>query len=115
MSGPEKGKKVYVGLSGGVDSAVSAGLLREQGYDVTGVFIKIWQPEFLECTWRTDRLDAMRVAATLGIPFKEIDLSDVYKKTVIDDMIQEYSAGRTPNPDVLCNRYVKFGAFKEWA
>ncbi len=104
-----------MGLSGGVDSSVSAGLLREQGYDVTGVFIKIWQPEFLECTWRTDRLDAMRVAATLGIPFKEIDLSDVYKKTVIDDMIQEYSAGRTPNPDVLCNRYVKFGAFKEWA
>ncbi len=69
-------KKVFVGLSGGVDSAVSAALLQREGYDVAGVFIKIWQPEFTECTWREDRLDAMRVAAHLKIPFKEIDLSD---------------------------------------
>lgn len=108
-------KKVFVGLSGGVDSAVSAGILKCEGYDVTGVFIKIWQPEWLECTWREDRLDAMRVAATLDISFKEIDLTEEYKKTVIDNMIAEYLAGRTPNPDVMCNRTIKFGAFKDWA
>src|SRR5713101_4778632 len=96
------GKKVWVGLSGGVDSAVSAALLKEQGYNVTGVFIKIWSPEFLECTWREDRLEAMRVAVHLDIPFKEIDLSQEYRDLVINDMIREYSAGRTPNPDVLC-------------
>lgn len=108
-------KKVFVGLSGGVDSAVSAALLKEQGYDVTGAFIKIWRPEFIECPWQKERLDAMRIAAHLDIPFKEIDLSDKYKKEVIDDMIANYTAGRTPNPDVLCNRHIKFGAFKTWA
>jgi tRNA-specific 2-thiouridylase len=108
-------KKVFVGISGGVDSAVSAALLKEQGYDVTGAFIKIWRPEFIECPWQKERLDAMRICAHLGIPFKEIDLSDEYKKEVIDDMIANYTAGRTPNPDVLCNRHIKFGAFKEWA
>lgn len=107
--------RVFVGLSGGVDSAVSAGLLRQQGHDVTGVFIKIWQPEFIECTWRQDRLDAMRVCVTLGIPFKEVDLSETYKKEVADEMIQGYARGITPNPDVLCNKAVKFGIFLKWA
>ena len=107
--------KVFVGLSGGVDSATSAALLSEQGHEVTGVFIKIWQPEFIECTWREDRLDAMRVAATLGIPFCEIDLSDEYKREVIDAMIADYQRGVTPNPDVLCNEKIKFGVFMHWA
>lgn len=107
-------KQVYVGLSGGVDSAVSAALLKEQGYDVIGAFIKIWQPEFIECTWREDRLDAMRIAAALDIPFTEIDLSTEYKKEVIDSMLETYQGGRTPNPDVLCNRSIKFGHFARW-
>lgn len=107
--------KVFVGLSGGVDSAVTAKLLIDQGYAVTGVFIKIWQPEFLECTWKQDRLSAKRVAAALGVPFLEIDLSEYYKQKVVEDMVQSYAAGFTPNPDVLCNEYIKFGAFKEWA
>lgn len=106
---------VYVGLSGGVDSAVSAALLKEQGYNVVGAFIKIWRPEFIDCPWQRDRIDAMRVCAALEIPFKEIDLSDKYKKTVIDDMIANYARGITPNPDVLCNRHIKFGAFAKWA
>lgn len=108
-------KKVFVGLSGGVDSAVSAALLQREGYDVTGVFIKIWQPEFTECTWREDRLDAMRVAAYLKIPFLEIDLSDEYKDEVVADMIASYRAGITPNPDVLCNEKIKFGHFLRFA
>lgn len=107
--------KVYVGISGGVDSAVSAALLKERGHSVTGVFIKIWQPEFIECTWREDRLDAMRVAATLGIPYQEVDLSEQYKKAVVQDMIATYMRGETPNPDVLCNREIKFGEFFRWA
>lgn len=109
------GKKVYVGLSGGVDSSVSAALLKERGFDVTGVFIKVWQPDWIECTWKEDRLDAMRVAAKLGIPFKTLDLEAEYKQGVIDYMVAEYRAGRTPNPDVMCNKVVKFGAFLEWA
>lgn len=103
--------RVFVGLSGGVDSAVSAALLLEQGYDVTGVFIKVWQPDFLVCTWREERRDAMRVAARLGIPFLFFDFEEEYKKGVADYMIEEYRKGRTPNPDVLCNREIKFGAF----
>lgn len=110
-----KGKKVYVGMSGGVDSSLSAALLKEQGYDVTGVFIKVWQPDFIECTWKEDRLDAMRIAAQLDIPFVTLDLEQEYKQGVIDYMIDEYRAGRTPNPDVMCNREVKFGAFWRWA
>jgi tRNA-uridine 2-sulfurtransferase len=106
-----KGSRVYVGLSGGVDSAVAAGLLKEQGYDVTGVFIKVWQPDFLPCTWRAERRDAMRVAAGLGIPFLFFDFEEEYKKGVADYMIEEYRRGRTPNPDVMCNREIKFGAF----
>ena len=107
--------KVFVGMSGGVDSSVSALLLKEQGYDVTGVFIKVWQPDFVECTWKEDRLDAMRVAAQLDIPFITLDLEKEYKREVIDYMIEEYRNGRTPNPDVYCNRYVKFGGFLNWA
>ncbi len=106
---------IYVGLSGGVDSAVAAAMLKAQGCQVTGVFIKIWQPEFIECTWREDRLDAMRVCAALEIPFREIDLSEQYKKEVVDAMIADYARGVTPNPDVLCNRAIKFGAFAAWA
>ncbi len=108
-------RRIFVGLSGGVDSAVSAALLQEQGEHVVGVFIKIWQPEFLECTWKEDRMDAMRVAAALEIPFLEVDLSEEYKKTVVDPMVASYARGETPNPDVLCNQHVKFGVFAEWA
>ncbi len=108
----KKNKKVvFVGLSGGVDSAVSAALLKKQGYDVVGVFIRTWHPDFLECNEEEERLDAMRVAAFLDIPFLTFDLSDVYKKEVADYMIAEYKRGRTPNPDVMCNKEVKFGAF----
>ncbi len=107
-------KKVYLGMSGGVDSSVSAIILKEQGYDVVGVFIKVWQPDFIECTWKEDRLDAMRVAALLDIPFVTLDLEKEYKKEVIDYMIEEYAKGRTPNPDVMCNKHVKFGAFFNW-
>lgn len=115
MDEKSKGKKVFVGLSGGVDSAVSAALLQKEGYDVTGVFIKVWQPDWIECSWKEDRRDAMRVAAHLNIPFFTLDLEKEYKEGVIDYMIAEYKAGRTPNPDVMCNREVKFGAFWRWA
>ena len=108
-------QKIFVGLSGGVDSAVSAALLQEQGHDVVGVFIKIWQPEFIECTWKEDRLDAMRVCAGLGIPFREVDLSDEYKREVVERMVSDYCSGITPNPDVLCNAHIKFGSFAKWA
>lgn len=110
-----QGKKVFVGMSGGVDSSVSAALLKKAGYDVTGVFIKVWQPDWFKCTWREDRQDAMRVAAQLEIPFITLDLEKEYKREVVDYMIAEYKAGRTPNPDVMCNRYVKFGGFYNWA
>lgn len=108
-------QSVFVGLSGGVDSAVSAALLVQEGYQVTGVFIKIWSPEFIECTWREDRLDAMRVCVALGIPFQEIDLSKEYRDEVVENMINEYKSGITPNPDVLCNEKIKFGQFAQWA
>jgi tRNA-specific 2-thiouridylase len=108
-------KKVFVGMSGGVDSSVSAYLLKEAGYEVTGVFIKVWQPDSIECTWKEDRLDAMRVASHLDIPFITLNLEKEYKEGVIDYMISEYREGRTPNPDVCCNREVKFGAFWKWA
>ncbi|MEI8339678.1 MAG: tRNA 2-thiouridine(34) synthase MnmA [bacterium] len=116
-SNHQKTKKnlVFVGMSGGVDSSVSAALLLEQGYDVVGVFIKVWQPDFFECTWREDRLDAMRVCAKLGIPFKTLDLEKEYKQEVVDYMIAEYQIGRVPNPDVMCNRFIKFGGFYDWA
>jgi len=106
-----KKKVVFIGLSGGVDSAVSAALLKKQGYEVIGVFIRTWHPDFLECNEEGERLDAMRVAAHLDIPFLTFNLEEVYKKEVADYMIAEYKAGRTPNPDVMCNKEVKFGAF----
>ena len=93
-------KKVYVGMSGGVDSSVSAALLQKAGYEVIGVFIKVWQPDWIHCTWKEDRLDAMRVAAKLEIPFVTLDLEKEYKEEVVDYMIKEYKEGRTPNPDV---------------
>ncbi|MDP9249304.1 MAG: tRNA 2-thiouridine(34) synthase MnmA [bacterium] len=109
---PERSRRVvFVGLSGGVDSAVSAALLQKEGYEVVGVFIKTWHPEFLECNEEDERRDAMRVAAHLDIPFLTFDFEKVYKKEVADYMISEYKAGRTPNPDVMCNKEVKFGAF----
>jgi tRNA-uridine 2-sulfurtransferase len=111
----KKNKKVFVGVSGGVDSSVSAALLIEQGYDVVGVFIRTWQPDWIACTWRDERRDAMRVCAHLNIPFVELNLEQEYKQGVADYMIREYRAGRTPNPDVMCNREVKFGGFLTWA
>jgi tRNA-uridine 2-sulfurtransferase len=110
-----KGKKIYVGLSGGVDSAVSAALLQQAGAEVTGVFIKGWYPPGMPCTWAADRRDAMLVAARLHIPFETLDAREEYKKEVIDYLIAEYRAGRTPNPDVMCNKEVKFGAFYRYA
>jgi tRNA-specific 2-thiouridylase len=104
-------KTVFVGMSGGVDSSVSAALLQKSGYEVVGVFIRTWHPDFLECNEEDERRDAMRVAAHLDIPFLTFDFEDVYKKEVADYMISEYKAGRTPNPDVMCNKHVKFGAF----
>lgn len=104
-------KKVFVGMSGGVDSSVSAALLKEQGFDVVGVFIKAWYPDWLSCSWRDDRRDAMSVCAKIGIPFITFDFEKEYKKEVIDYMVAEYKKGRTPNPDVMCNRMIKFGAF----
>lgn len=109
------GKKIYVGLSGGVDSAVTAALLQREGAHVTGVFIKGWYPPGMPCTWAEDRRDAMRVAAHLGIPFITLDASKEYKQGVIDYLLAEYGAGRTPNPDIMCNREVKFGAFWRFA
>ena len=111
----EPGRKVFVGLSGGVDSAVSAALLKQQGFEVTGVFIKAWQPDWLPCSWREERRDAMKAAIALDIPFLFLDLEKEYKKGVVDKMLSEYKAGRTPNPDVLCNREIKFGHFWEFA
>lgn len=106
-----KKERVFVGMSGGVDSSVAALLLQEAGFDVTGVFIQGWYPDFLECNWKDERRDAMRVAAKLSIPFLTINAEDAYKREVIDYMVREYSLGRTPNPDVMCNRHVKFGVF----
>ncbi|MEK7157287.1 MAG: tRNA 2-thiouridine(34) synthase MnmA [Patescibacteria group bacterium] len=110
-----KGKNIFVGLSGGVDSAVSAALLQRAGAEVTGVFIKGWYPPGMPCTWAVERRDAMRVAARLRIQFHTFDAGAEYKKSVIDYLLAEYSAGRTPNPDVMCNKEVKFGAFYRFA
>jgi tRNA-uridine 2-sulfurtransferase len=107
-------KSVYVGLSGGVDSAVSAALLKEKGYEVTGVFIKIQIPGY-PCPAAVDRLEAMRVAAHLRIPFIEIDLSREYEQEVFRPSIEEYRLGKTPNPDTLCNEKIKFGLFYAFA
>ncbi|HSE56707.1 MAG TPA: tRNA 2-thiouridine(34) synthase MnmA [Candidatus Paceibacterota bacterium] len=108
-------KKVFVGISGGVDSSVSAHLLKKAGYEVHGVFIKTWAPDWVPCTWVDEKRDAMRVCAALGIPFHFLDCEAEYKTAVADHMIAEYRAGRTPNPDVLCNRIIKFGSFLQYA
>jgi len=108
-------KKVYVGLSGGVDSSVAALLLKQAGYNVTGVFIKAWYPDFITCNWREEMRDAMRVCAKLDIPFKICDLEAEYKKHVVDYLVSEYENGRTPNPDVMCNKYIKFDGFLNFA
>lgn len=107
--------KVFVGLSGGVDSAVSAALLKKGGYQVTGVFIKAWNPPGFVCSWKEDRRSAMKAAAVLDIPFITLDLEKEYKKEVVDYMIREYSEGKTPNPDVMCNKEIKFGHFLKFA
>lgn len=106
---------VFVGLSGGVDSSVAALRLKKQGYNVVGVFIKVWHPDFMVCNWEAERLDAMRVAAHLDIPFLTCDAEAAYRDEVAHYFISEYKAGRTPNPDVLCNKEVKFGAFIKFA
>ncbi len=108
-------EKVFVGMSGGVDSSVAALRLLQQGYDVTGVFIKVWHPDFLICNWEEERVDAMRVAAHLGIPFMTCDAEIAYRDQVAQYFIESYKAGITPNPDVMCNKAVKFGAFLDFA
>lgn len=110
-----RNQNVFVGLSGGVDSSVAAARLVRAGHTVTGVFIKVWQPDFLACNWEAERIDAMRVCAHLGIPFLTFDAAARYKRDVVDYLVREYRAGRTPNPDVMCNQHVKFGAFLEFA
>lgn len=115
----EKGKRVLVGMSGGVDSSVTAALLKEQGYDVTGGFIKNWSDSkdlwTGECQWRGERRDAMRVAAKLGIPLLTFDFEEAYRSRVVRELFEGYEAGETPNPDVLCNEAIKFGLFFEEA
>ncbi len=112
-------KRVVVGLSGGVDSSVAAYLLKEQGYDVIGLFMKNWHDDSVtisdECPWLEDSNDAMLVAQKLGIPFQTVDLSEQYKEKIVDYMFHEYEMGRTPNPDVLCNREIKFDVFMKIA
>lgn len=119
-------KKVLVGMSGGVDSSVSAALLLEAGYEVIGAFMKNWSgdvngpeckmadrvgSEFQECGWKQERRDAARVAAKLGIPFLTFDFEESYRQLVVEEMFEEYVAGRTPNPDILCNKFIKFDRF----
>ena len=112
-------QRVIVGLSGGVDSSVAAYLLKEQGYEVIGLFMKNWHDDSVtisnECPWLDDSNDAMLVADKLGIPFQTVDLSEQYKERIVDYMFNEYQQGRTPNPDVLCNREIKFDVFMKIA
>ena len=112
-------KRVVVGLSGGVDSSVAAYLLQKQGYEVIGLFMKNWHDDSVtisdECPWLEDSNDALMVAEKLGIPFQTVDMSVPYKQRIVDYMFREYERGRTPNPDVLCNREIKFATFLEYA
>ncbi len=112
-------KRVVVGLSGGVDSSVAAYLLQQQGYEVIGLFMKNWHDDSVtisnECPWLEDSNDALLVAEKLGIPFQTVDLSEQYKEKIVDYMFNEYEKGRTPNPDVLCNREIKFDVFMKIA
>lgn len=114
-----KKKRVIVGLSGGVDSSIAAYLLKEQGHEVIGLFMKNWHDDSVtisdECPWLEDSNDAMLVADKLGIPFQTVDLSIQYKERIVDYMFKEYENGRTPNPDVLCNREIKFDVFMDIA
>lgn len=133
MRSQPKNQKIVVGISGGVDSSVAAYLLKKatpnnfsklfgrptpkgfRGYEVIGVFVKTWSPEWLPCTWIDEKRDAMRVCAALDIPFHFLDAEEAYKNGVAEYMIAEYRAGRTPNPDVLCNRVIKFGVLWDYA
>lgn len=110
-------KKVFVGLSGGVDSSVAALLLKQQGYKVTGVYMKNWSQDLpgMKCPWKEDYQDAKRVAVQLGIGFKMYDFQDEYRHKVVDAMLEEFKAGRTPNPDITCNQEIKFKLFLETA
>lgn len=112
-------QRVVIGLSGGVDSSVAAYLLKQQGYDVIGLFMKNWHDDSVtisnECPWLEDSNDAMLVAEKLGIPFQVVDLSEQYKDRIVNYMFREYQMGRTPNPDVLCNREIKFDVFMKIA
>ena len=112
-------KRVVVGLSGGVDSSVAAYLLQKQGYEVIGLFMKNWHDDSVtisnECPWLEDSNDALMVAEKLGIPFQTVDMSEPYKQRIVDYMFREYERGRTPNPDVLCNREIKFATFLDLA
>ncbi len=112
-----KNVKVFVGMSGGVDSSVAAALLKERGYEVTGVYMKNWSQDLpgMVCPWKEDYQDAKRVAVQLGIPFKLYDFETEYRQRVVDYMLREYQAGRTPNPDIMCNQEIKFGLFLQTA
>lgn len=110
-----KQQTVFAGLSGGVDSSVAALRLKKRGFNVVGVFIKVWHPDFMVCSWEAERLDAMRVAAHLEIPFLTCDAEAAYRDEVAKYFISQYQQGHTPNPDVLCNKEVKFGAFMRFA
>ncbi len=111
----KKEKLVFVGLSGGVDSSVALALLKKEGYKTVGVFIKTWSPDFINCSWSKERREAIRICSFLNVPFIDFDATEEYKREVANYMIEEYRKGRTPNPDVMCNRQIKFGAFWEFA
>lgn len=108
-------KKVYVGVSGGVDSSVALAILKNQGFNVVGVFLKVWSPDFLPCNWKEERRSAMRVCSKLSVPFKTLDCEKEYKEKIVDYMLSSYQKGETPNPDVFCNKYIKFGVFLDKA
>ena len=117
MESKSPNKKVIIALSGGVDSSVAAYLLKNKGYDVIALFMKIWHQNDSnkECPWKEDSSYAMQVADKLNIPFHIVDLSKEYEKRIINYMFNEYSVGKTPNPDVLCNKEIKFDVFLKYA